>query len=253
MSSNRKYFFSKLRTIRDNPRRAVSLALDRFKRPVKIEVPPREKSTVLLRANKNSNRLYFVFTGVAQNLMMHPSSFFNKTGIWDHNLVMLRDPSKGLYQGNISEEMPDFLSTKARLLDYKKQLNCEEVYCVGTSAGAYAAIVFGHYMEVDAVSALAAPTKINAARMRRNYSLSRSWKLPAIHSDLTKLLANYNGKTKYHLYYCKDHQHDNEQAERLSSCSGVTLHPQEGDTHVVVKILEKSGQLETLFHFAKNI
>ncbi len=180
--------------------------------------------------------------------MMDPFSFLRKTGILKHNLVMLRDPTYSFYHGPISKDFPDFHALKEWQKNYKEKYpHNREIHCLGTSSGGYAAILFGYYLKVDTVTAFGAPTLIDLAAIRESYSLPDSWTLPETHRDLAKLLAHGNRKTKYRLYYCKDYYTDRAHAERLADCTGVSLHPQEGNIHNVGQILERCGQLEKLF------
>lgn len=161
---------------------------------------------------------------------------------------MLRDSSCGLYHGSLAKDICGFQSILARLRDYRQQYSyCTEVYCAGTSAGAYASIVFGYYLEVDVVTAFAPATLINVAAVREKRSLPSSWTLPERHGDLEKLLAQGNGKTEYRLYYCQDCLSDRNYAERLAHCPGVSLYPQPGERHNVVEVMDDHGGLESIF------
>jgi hypothetical protein len=206
------------------------------------------QSVIITRTNPRSDQLYFLFKGVAHQFMMNPLSFLCKTGLWGRNLVMLRDPSCGLYHGMLAEDLRGFASILARLREYRRQYEgCRKMHCAGTSAGAHAAILFGHYLEADVVTAFAPPSLIDADAMRAKRSLPASWTLPEEHRDLARLLATWNGRTAYRLFYCRSCLADKEQAERLAHCPGVSLHPQEGHQHNVVEVLDKNGKLGGLF------
>ena len=206
------------------------------------------RTAIVARTNQQSSQLYYLFKGVEHRFMMNPLTFLSKTGILERNLVMLRDAACSLYHGTIADDLCGFESILARLQEYGQNLSgCSEVYCSGTSAGAYAAILFGHYLQVDVVIAFAPPTLIDVEEFRKRHSLSPSWILPEKHRDLAALLAEGNGRTEYRLYYCRNCARDRIHAERLARCPGVSLHPQPGNKHNVVDILDNLGGLEEIF------
>ena len=66
------------------------------------------------------------------------------------------------------------------------------------------------------------------------------------HKDLSLLLANWNGVTRYNIYYCEDHEKDRESALSMADCPGVTLHPRPGNIHGVVHVMNEMGELPDL-------
>lgn len=199
------------------------------------------------RTNDVSDQLFVVFTGMAQRLMMDPFVFFSKTKIWEHNLVMLRDPQNCFYHGTFAPT-PDFETLKKWLQDHiEKNATHRAVHFVGTSAGGYAAILLGYYLKPDWVTAFGAPTHIDCDAYRKKYQQADSWALPVAHQQLNTLLEKGNGKTRYRLYYCRDYITDRDNAKRLKNCPGVTLYPQEGDRHGVVQEMNKRNLLQNLF------
>jgi hypothetical protein len=92
-------------------------------------------------------------------------------------------------------------------------------------------MVSGHLLRANGVWAFAPPTVLAAPDV------------PAEHRDLAVLLARWNGKTSYHVFYNKRCHPDREAAQRLAECPGVELHPEAGNDHLVIKHLIESGRL----------
>src|SRR5262249_9512716 len=123
-------------------------------------------------------------------------------------------------------------------------------YCSGPSSGGYAAILFGHYLEVDIVYAFAPVTLINLDFLKRFGGLKDVSLISEEHRDLTKVLAKHNGKTRYKIFYCEGNIRDRKYAERLKGIPGVELCPQVGHTHNVIQAINDSGRLGQLFEAA---
>ena len=155
------------------------------------------KKIALARPNLNCQQLIYVYQGWMGELFMKPLKFAKYANIWKRNLVMFRDPDRSCYHSNNIDINAEIKWQRQYREDCK---HVKELYCTGTSAGGYAAILFGHYLKADAVFALGAFTKLDLDRIlddpkMPNKSIDQS-AIPAAHMDLRKLLNNWNGKTK---------------------------------------------------------
>lgn len=196
---------------------------------------------------ENSTRLFFVFQGKKMQLMMEPLAFFRETGLLNVNLVMLGDDQGFFYHAGLSRELPSFDAILAHLASCRGQMApVRETHCLGSSAGGYAAILFGHYLGVDTVCAFAPQTLIDLKRLQARTGRKDTWRFPPDHLDLALLLATHNGRTRYKVFYCEGHEEDRGFAQRIAACPGVELYPQPGDTHVVVQEMHKRGTLRDL-------
>jgi hypothetical protein len=61
------------------------------------------------------------------------------------------------------------------------------------------------------------------------------------------LLANWNGRTRYRLYYAEGFEPDRRAAERIAHCPGVELFPVRGTSHNVFKEINAAKLLRGLF------
>jgi hypothetical protein len=192
----------------------------------------------VVRKRPDCAQLFSLFMGLGQRLMLPPFQFIQATGIADRNLIAYRDVRECLYQRGVSDDLPNlesFLSHERRSagrLPWVKRR-----YAVGTSGGAYMAIVAGHVNRAEAVWAFAPPTKVG-----ERYAVPGQERF----RDLAELLGEHNGVTQYRVYYNASEAPDVEAAERLARCPGVTLLPQEGQGHFVVSHLLETGQLATI-------
>jgi hypothetical protein len=184
-----------------------------------------------------------VYQGRAGRLMMPALQFLRITQIHDRNLIMFRDAFRADYQKGLSRD----ICSMAEFLHWQKDLpehqfpHVRTTYCIGTSAGAYAAIASGYFLKVPIVWAFAPMTQITTnARLNAGDPLSRQC------MDLAELLRSGNGVTEYRIYYNERHRKDREAGERMARCPGVRLFPQPGRVHAVVPTMFRLGRLVNL-------
>ena len=102
-------------------------------------------------------------------------------------------------------------------------------------------MLFGHYLEADIVYAFGAPSLTNMSRV------DPACDIPAPHRDLSLLLANWNGRTHYKIYYSEGYKRDRLAAERMAGCPGVELCPLPGEEHNMFKNIDPAELLTDLF------
>jgi len=188
----------------------------------------------------HSNQLFLVYTGMKQRLMGNPAQFFSKARLLERNIVVFQGRPRTYYRDGISDQINSFeafLSWQRALCEQLPHV--ERVFCMGTSIGGYAAILYGYYLGVEAVWAFSPRTIVTEQTMSGQQG-------PAS-SDLAELLTRSNGKTEYHIYYNRRSEIDESAAVRLGGASGVSLWPQDGEGHMVVQSLIDSERLPSLF------
>jgi hypothetical protein len=116
-----------------------------------------------------------------------------------------------------------------------------ETYALGTSAGAYAALVSGHFLKVSIVWAFAPPARIERQYMR--LPVAGCAPDPLDCTDLLQVLRAHNGVTEYRIYFNEAEEADRVAASQLARCPGVRLFPQGGEGHGVVHHLVETNQL----------
>lgn len=186
-----------------------------------------------------------------------PFEFFKVLDSVQTKRVFVRDLNQCWYQCGLEGVADDVAGTADYLRDLCCEAGIERTIFTGTSAGGYAALLFGSLLDADEVHAFS-PQTFLSRRLRLRYRDFR-WRgalhrmrsqVRARHAylDLRPLLAMRPQSQPYpaiHIYYGVKEGGDVTQARRLSGLPGVTLHEfQRG--HRLVRHLRDSGELERL-------
>ena len=221
----------------------------RYNRQLQREIAENPNGALVIWDRENSHQLYYVFHGMAGGFGIQPLTVLRETGLIHNNLVLLKDYYRFFYQAGLNSEITDVDGIIARLRKCREDLpHVRQTFCSGPSSGGYAAILFGHYLQVDVVYAFAPVTLINLDDLKRFGGSKDVSRIRKEHCDLALLLANYNGRTRYKIFYCHGHVSDRKYAERLQGLPGVELCPQPGTTHNVIQALYGSGRLREVFN-----
>jgi hypothetical protein len=196
------------------------------------------------RAQRNCRQVFILFQGQAGRMMIDPMQFLREARITDRNLIMIADRSRQFYQRGVSPEVTDVPSIIEWLRTcLAKMPHATDIMCVGSSSGAYAAVLCGYLLKVREVWAFAPPTDLTTVTEDQELD-------PAVidsrYSDLQQLLRVSNGVTKYNIYYNESCAYDREAALRLKDCEGVLLHSEGGSGHGVILHMAKLGALAGL-------
>ena len=220
----------------------------RYNRQLRREIEDRPDGALIVWPREDSSRLYYVFHGMAGGLGIQPLTVLRESGLIHNNLVLLKDYYRFFYQAGLNPEITNVDAITARLRECREELPyVRQTFCCGPSSGGYAAILFGHYLQVDIVYAFAPVTLINLDDLKRFGGCKDVSRIGKEHRDLALLLANYNGRTRYKMFYCDGHVRDRKYAERLQGLPGVELCPQPGTTHNVIQAIYESGRLREIF------
>src|SRR5439155_17954974 len=126
-------------------------------------------------------------------------------------------------------EISDVGKMIVRLRRCREELShVRQTFCCGPSSGGYAAILFGHYLEVNVVYAFAPVTLIDLDDLKRFGGCKDISRITEEHRDLALLLAKYNGRTRYKIFYCDRHVRDRTYANRTQHVPAVERCPQPG-------------------------
>lgn len=220
----------------------------KYNRQLRREIEERPDGALIVWARENSSQLYYVFHGMAGGLGIQPLTVLRETGLIQNNLVLLKDYYRFFYQAGLNPEIRDVDSTITRLQRCREELpHVQQTFSCGPSSGGYAAILFGHYLQVDVVYAFAPVTLLNLDDLKRFGGCKDISGISEQHRDLARLLATHNGRTRYKLFYCDGHVRDRTYAARLQGLPGVELCPQPGTTHNVIQAIQESGRLGEIF------
>jgi hypothetical protein len=210
---------------------------------VKTANPDNQNAVCITRFVEESSQMVFLYQGIQGMLFLPPLDFIRLSGAAKRNIAMFRDFSRSYFHGHIHPDWPDIeaaIANQRRILDDCGQAT--ELFCAGTSTGAYCALLFGHYLKADIVYAFAAQTWLTD-----NVVKQIGVDLPPAHRDLSVLLSDWNGHTRYRLYYAQDFEPDRVDAERLADCPGVELLPLPGREHNIFVEVDPGEILPGLF------
>jgi hypothetical protein len=220
----------------------------KYNRQLRREIEDRPDGALIVWEREDSSQLYYVFHGMAGGLGIQPLTVLRETGLIHNNLVLLKDYYRFFYQAGLNREITDVDATIARLRRCREELShVRQTFCSGPSSGGYAAILFGHYLQVDVVYAFAPVTLINLDDLKKFGGCKDVSRVTEQHRDLARLLAKHNGRTRYKIFYCDGHLRDRNYAARIKDLPGVELCPQPGTTHNVIQAIHESGRLREIF------
>lgn len=199
--------------------------------------PTHGATPVATMFNSASPSLFFVYSGTQGGVMMSPLAFLQESGLSRENVVLLKDPSQTWFLEGISSRIDSWdalIGWHFGLLDGVSHV--KRRYCVGSSMGAFAAIVFGHTLGVDTVWCFG----LNRTRAPVLNARGDLW-------DVARLLAESNGVTRYQLHFNESWLPDREAALKLAGLPGVELFPHDGEGHMVLSHLVQRRALREVF------
>jgi hypothetical protein len=226
----------------------MSYRMQRYNRQLAREIEENPEGALVVWERENSSQLGYVFHGMAGALGIQPLTVLRETGLIHASLVLLKDYYRFFYHAGLNREIMDVDAIIARLRRCREELpHVRQTFCFGPSAGGYAAILFGHYLQVDVVYAFAPATVIDLDDLKKYGGRKDVSRIPEQHRDLARLLAKYNGRTRYKILYCESYGRDRTFAEHLQDLPGVELYPQPGNTHNVIQVMYENGRLREIF------
>ena len=116
--------------------------------------------------------------------------------------------------------------------DAEELRHVHQTFCCGPSSGGYAAILFGHYLQVDVVYAFAPVTLIDLTDLKKYGGRKECSRITEQHRDLARLLAQHNGRTRYKIFFCDGHARDRTYAARIQACLASAL-PTAGNLRIM--------------------
>ena len=226
----------------------TSFRAQNYNRLLRREIEEHPDGALIVWERENSSQLYYAFHGMAGGLGIQPLTVLRETGLIHNNLVLLKDYYRFFYHAGLNQEITDVEAIIARLRRCREELpRVRQTFSFGPSAGGYAAILFGHYLQVDVVYAFAPVTLINLDDLKKYGGRKDVSRITEQHCDLAFLLAKHNGRTRYKIFYCDGSRRDRTYAEHLQRLPGVELYPQPGHTHNVIQVIYESGRLREIF------
>jgi hypothetical protein len=210
-----------------------------------------------------SSTLLLAFGGMKGKLDIPPFEFFGLTGDMPTKRLFVRDLKQAWYHQGVRRHgstIPEVAEHLNRLIG-RQQI--ERLVVVGTSAGGYAALIFGSLLGADRVLCWGPQTTLDLevlgqmddhrwddkiAGLMSSHGLDRDW------IDLRRALpAARVAPTRYELFFDDAYLPDRLHVERLSDVEGVQLRPIAGGEHEVARQMRKTGELEQVLRSALGV
>lgn len=211
-------------------------------------------SVVLIREKPGARRVVFAFFGLSNRFGVSLEQLETWMAPLDAHLVMLKDPELLIYLKGIAALGPNLRATADGLREIAARLGADEILCMGTSAGGFAAIRYGLLTGASRVLGFGALTILTAERTERR----ADGRAPGLAERLLGEVREELGDCRVwlgertlpmplDLYYGDAMPNDTFHARHLEGLPGVTLHPIHGlDVHGAVRDLDRKGDMPAI-------
>lgn len=205
-------------------------------------------SPIVNRIFPDSNTTVIAFGGVATKFGMPPAEFLKSFTSRNVNTIFVKDFQQCWYQKGLLGLSTDVRTTVEIL---KRQIpdNQQNICTIGTSAGGYAAILFGVLMGANKIVAFSPQTIINKRVFNKFKSFDsrlNDIELGNEFTDLKGLLEKNKHTSLIHIHYSESHEIDKVAAERMQEFHNVELHPWNFAGHNVAGWLKNQGKLDLI-------
>jgi hypothetical protein len=210
--------------------------------------------------------LLIVFTGFANALMMQPFEFMQVSGLYNYSRILVRDPSQRMCLCGIGGELNSLEKLVNALHRMRQDLNARRTIVIGASGGSYSAMLIAHLLKADYSHAFSPFPYANLKRIigRKDWQIFRHYWKTAIklnffptgthkYYDLRKVLAEWNGKTRYYAHVCKENRWDYPRALYLDGLPNVELISYPCSQHAVIRYLAKQKKLDIIFNIDNQV
>ncbi len=197
-----------------------------------------------------SSALLIAFGGLDSAFGMPPFEFLRVTEETQAKRLFVRDLHGAWYHRGFSgggiEEVRDFLAREI------EACGAERVVMVGSSAGGYAALLFGSLLRADVVLSFSPQSTIDLDELHRLGDrrwdddlgpLTRQGVLQPQWMDLRTVLAQYNGLTRYRLFVDETFDVDRRHVDRLAGAQHLRIYRFGHGSHRLVNKLRQKGVL----------
>jgi acetyl esterase/lipase len=245
----------RFRTLRKLVRRSSG---DDFDRSLKDPDAP-----LSVDMDHDSSKLLIAFGGLSGKLGMPPFEFFSMTRELPIKRLFVRDLRQAWYHRGVPGHGDTVTGVAESLRELIARHDVERVVVAGSSAGGYAAILFGTLLGADTVISLGPQTVLDLDVMGRmddhRYDDHLEWladrgMLEDAWMDLRSALPPVRvANTRYELYFDDTFQCDRLHAEWLIGLEGLRLYRFGRGGHTIAGTLRRSGALERLLRRALDV
>jgi pimeloyl-ACP methyl ester carboxylesterase len=209
----------------------------------------------------DSQTLVIAFGGFAGRLGIPSYEFFQSVSSLAVKRMFLRDRRSCWYQRGIDGVGEGVDGLRDALAELISESGVERTVTVGNSGGGYAALLFGHLLDVHEVHSFVPMTNIDPdvrysfgdQRCKRETGkmIERGWLDPRYADLRAVLLDGDESRTgTSHVYYSRHVRVDRVHAERLRDAKHVVLHERDERGHSLIRQLRDKGELQPLLERA---
>lgn len=213
-----------------------------------------------LDMGRDSRTLLIAAGGLLGEMSMPPFEFFKVTTDLPCKRVFLRDLRQAWYHQGLPGHGTSLLSVAESLRELTALHEVDRLVFAGSSAGGYAALVFGTLLEADAVLCFGPQTVLELDALaeindqRWNDQLRPLFAAHAMDGDWTDLRTALPrarcADTRYQIYFDDSVSTDRLHAERLRGLEGVRLYHFGRGGHRVAQAMRDSGALHRVLERA---
>lgn len=201
-----------------------------------------------------TDKLTIAFAGLPLGLSEVRHDFYNVTSGAGCSKIFCKDDRQLWYQKGVNAEIDSIPKLQRRLKTIIEEINPSEITSIGISAGAYAALLFGHILGADKVHAFG-PQTFLSMDLRERYNIPyEKWgedmeriyaSKPAtgnIYYDLRPHLET-NNTTEFCIHICDKHVLDIRFALHLAEVPNVRIVEYDCQEHSPAAYLKRVGKL----------
>ncbi|MEM9217702.1 MAG: hypothetical protein AAGD25_25590 [Cyanobacteria bacterium P01_F01_bin.150] len=212
-------------------------------------------SSVEMLSNRNSEIAVYAFGGMQTRLGMPPGEFMRSLDSLKVDQVFFKDFYQCWYLRGLLGYTNGLVETIEWLKDFKQRNGHKTVITLGTSAGGYAAIVFGVAIQASTILSFVPQTHLTMEVFNRFQSLFSSeseFQKAVLNSeeflDLDIYLGNQPKTPIIQIFYGEECLLDKVAAEHIGSHKNVSLHPVKGVKFhgETLNVLKNKGALATI-------
>jgi pimeloyl-ACP methyl ester carboxylesterase len=211
----------------------------------------------------DSSTLLLAFGGMKGKLDIPPFEFFGLTGEMPIKRLFVRDLNQAWYHRGVRRHGSTIPKVAENLERLMASHQIDRLVVVGTSAGGYAALIFGSLLGADRVLCFGPQTSLDLevldamndhrwddkiAGLMSSHELDTDW------TDLRFALPDARtAPTQYEIFFDDSYRPDRLHAERISEIDGVQLRPVAGGEHEVARRMRNTGELEQVLRSALGV
>lgn len=212
--------------------------------------------SILYDFKADSEVLFMTFSGVGIGIGVPFFEFMKVLDQHDVKKILVRDVHKSWYHAGLIHLADSIDESVPVIQDLIKQSGAKKVVILGNSMGGYAAILYAALLGADEVLAFSPTTfanwknRIRYLDYRQHFKYLKNAKNKPYHYyDLVGVPGM--DKPAIHIYFDTDFRPDRNHALHLArSYANVTLHPQHGGKHAVIKKIKERGDLDIIIRDA---